>query len=85
MSINNEQLSNNVDYIFLKENNISSKNIIFSEISSDEYLDKCLFQKEDKKTWGVYAKIKNLNSNNDYRFEDIAPKSAIEIGLKFEF
>lgn len=53
---------------------------------TDDELDAIFCNKENSSNCKLYAKVKNLNASTDKFYQEcIAPKSAIEVGIKFEF
>lgn len=57
----------------------------YTDLSNDE-LDAIFCKKENSSNWNFYAKVKNLNASTDKFYQEcIAPKNAIEVGIKFEF
>lgn len=57
----------------------------YTDLSHDE-LNDIFCKKENSSNCKLYAKVKNLNaSTNKFYQECIAPKSVIEVGIKFEF
>jgi hypothetical protein len=57
----------------------------YTDLSHDE-LDAVFCKNENSSNCKLYAKVKNLNASTDNFYQEcIAPKSAIEVGIKFEF
>lgn len=57
----------------------------YTDLSNDE-LDAIFCKKENSSNCKLYAKVKNLNTSTDKFYQEyIAPKCAIEVGIKFEF
>jgi hypothetical protein len=70
----------------LKNQTSSVYNLLnYMDLSNDE-LDAIFYKKENSSNCKFYTKVKNLNASTDKFYQEcIAPKSAIEIGFKFEF
>jgi hypothetical protein len=57
----------------------------YTYLSNDE-LDAIFCKTENSSNCKLYAKVKNLNASVDKFYQEcIAPKGAIEVGIKFEF
>jgi hypothetical protein len=71
---------------FLKNQTSSVYDLLnYTDLSHDE-LDAVFYKNENSSNCKLYAKVKNLNASTDNFYQEcIAPKSAIEVGIKFEF
>ena len=86
--INNTQdIDNDLSFWSLLDDRCSS---VYDSISCndlyDDELDAIFCKKENSSNCKLYAKVKNLNASTDKFYQEcIAPKSAIEGGVKFSF
>ena len=86
--INNTQdIGNDLSFWSLLDDRCSS---VYDSLScidlSDDELDSIFCKKENPSNCKLYTKVKNLNASTDKFYQEcIAPKSAIEVGIKFEF
>ena len=74
-------------WLTLKNQTSSVYDLLSCNDISDDELDAIFCKKEKSSNYKLYAKIKNLNASTDNKCyqESIAPKPAIEVGIKFEF
>lgn len=70
---------------FLKNQTSSVYDLLTTNLLDDE-LDAIFCKKEKSSNCELYAIVKNLNASTDKFYQEcIAPKSTIEVEIKFEF
>ena len=86
--INNTQdIDNDLSFWSLLDNRCSSvyDSLSYNDLFDDE-LDAIFCKKENSSNCKLYAKVKNLNASTDNFYQECsAPKSSIEVGIKFQF
>lgn len=82
-----KDIDNDLSFWSLLDDRCSSvyDSLSYNDLSHDE-LDAIFCKKENSSNCKLYAKVKNLNASADKFYQEcIAPKSTIEVGIKFEF
>lgn len=84
---NTKDIDNDLSFWSLLDDRCSS---VYDSLScddlSDDELDAIFCKKEKSSNCELYATVKNLNASTDKFYQEcIAPKSAIEVGIKIDF
>lgn len=84
---NTKDIDNDLSFWSLLDDRCSSvyDSLNCNDLSDDE-LDAIFCKKEKSSNCELYATVKNLNASTDKFYQEcIAPKSSVEVGIKFKF